>query len=94
MTATAAARRSLMAAVCQRARSRVLPTPAQLRNLADDCEALHHAVSVWADRPYHELGDLVSAIPIIGLVDQAEALGRSLRRVAHILDATEEATRC
>jgi hypothetical protein len=76
-------------ATCQRVR--VLPTAAQLRSLADDCEALHRAVSVWGDRPFHELGDLVAAIPIIGLVDRAEALERSLRHVAHILEAEEQA---
>ena len=75
-------------------RARVLPTPAQLRNLADDCEALHRAVSVWGDRPYHLLGDLVAAIPILGLVDQAEALEHTLRRVAHLLETGEEAARC
>ena len=36
--------------------------------------------------PYHELGDLIAAIPILGLVDQAEALERGLRRVAHSLE--------
>jgi hypothetical protein len=64
-----------------------LPTPAKLRNLADDCEALHRAITIWSDRSYHELGDLVTALPIIGLIDQAETLERGLRRAAHILEA-------
>ena len=72
-------------------RDRVLPTPAQLRNLADDCEALHRAIYTWGDRPYIELGDLITAIPILGLIDQASSLERSLRHVAHILENTAEA---
>jgi hypothetical protein len=42
-----------------RPRDRVLPTP-PLRNLADDLEALHRAITAWGDRPYIELGDYVT----------------------------------
>jgi hypothetical protein len=70
-----------------RPRDRVLPTPAQLRNLADDWEAHHRAISVWGDRPYIDLADYAAVLPTLELIDQAETLERDLRRVAHILEA-------
>ena len=70
-------------------RDRVLPTPAQLRLIADDAKALYTAIEVWADRPYHELADLMRALSILTCAEHARLLERNALAAARVLDPCE-----